>query len=107
QRHWGHALETVVYLELERRGAEVGYVRLEGGYEVDFYARYPSGEATLIQVCADWSDESTRERELRALDAAQAVYPNTPTIVLTLNPPARAATSHRVISACRWLLETP
>lgn len=107
QRHWGHALETVVYLELERRGAEVGYVRLGEGYEVDFYARYPSGEATLIQVCADWSDESTRERELRALDAAQAVYPNTPTIVLTLNPPARAATSHQVISACRWLLETP
>lgn len=97
----------MVYLELERRGAEVGYVRVGNGYEVDFYARYPTGETALIQVCADWSDAATRERELRALQAAQKVHPDAAAMVLTLNPPARASTPHFVRSACRWLLETP
>jgi len=35
----GHALETAVLIELERRKCEVGYVRTPGGYEVDFLAR--------------------------------------------------------------------
>ncbi|MCS6919928.1 MAG: ATP-binding protein [Fimbriimonadales bacterium] len=103
QRNIGHALETVVYLELERRGAEVGYVRIQNGYEVDFYARYPSGETALIQVCADWSDAATRERELRALEQAQPLYPEARSIILTLNPPLR--TPYPVMSACRWLLD--
>ncbi len=30
----GHALETVVLLELQRRGAEVGYLRKSSGFEV-------------------------------------------------------------------------
>ncbi len=67
----GHALETAVFVELERRGCEVTYVRTSGGYEVDFLARAPGGDAELIQVCADASDPVTAEREIRALlDAA-------------------------------------
>ena len=67
----GHALETAVFVELERRGCEVTYVRTPGGYEVDFLARAPGGDAELIQVCADASDPVTAEREIRALlDAA-------------------------------------
>jgi hypothetical protein len=34
----GHGLETVVALELERRGLELGYVRTRDGLEVDFLA---------------------------------------------------------------------
>lgn len=62
----GHALETAVLVELERRGAGVTYVRTPGGYEVDFLARRPGGETELIQVCADASDEPTSRRELRS-----------------------------------------
>lgn len=51
----GHALETVVLLELERRGCETDYVRSRDGYEVDFFARDPESNATLIQVCTDVS----------------------------------------------------
>lgn len=65
--HVGHALETVVLLELLRRGAEVGYLRNSSGTEVDFQARFPNGRRELIQVCADLSDPATRQRELRAL----------------------------------------
>ena len=35
----GHALETAVLVELERRGFEVTYLRTPEGYEVDFVAR--------------------------------------------------------------------
>jgi predicted AAA+ superfamily ATPase len=50
---------------LGRRRAEVSYVKAAGGLEVDFLARYPSGEAELIQVCADAGARQTAERELR------------------------------------------
>jgi predicted AAA+ superfamily ATPase len=70
----GHALETVVLLELERRGSETGYIRTGDGYEVDFFARDPAGNATLIQVCTDVSDAATYEREVRALAAAAVEY---------------------------------
>jgi predicted AAA+ superfamily ATPase len=48
----GHALETAVPIELERRHCSVGYVRTKGGFEVDFLARLPDGNTHLIQVCA-------------------------------------------------------
>lgn len=70
----GHALETVVLLELERRGAEVAYVRTAEGHEVDFVARY-GDRVELIQVCADASEPDTAARELRALVEAGKQYP--------------------------------
>ena len=69
----GHALETVVCIELLRRGFEVAYVRTPGGYEVDFLARGKGGQQQLIQVCASIDDAATRGREVRALLEAQAL----------------------------------
>ena len=46
----GHALETAVLNELERRGAEVGYVKTGDGLEVDFLARRPSAREELIFI---------------------------------------------------------
>jgi predicted AAA+ superfamily ATPase len=71
----GHALETCVLLELERRGAETAYVRTADGQEVDFLARYPGGKQDLIQVCADIEDPATRSREANALLAAAREHP--------------------------------
>lgn len=71
----GHALETVVLIELERRGLDVTYVRTAEGYEVDFLARAHSGEEELIQVCADASQPETAMRELRALEVAGREHP--------------------------------
>lgn len=70
----GHALETAVLNELERRGAEVGYVKTEEGFEVDFLARHPDTGDELVQVCADPSEAMTLSRELRALSAAKKQY---------------------------------
>ncbi len=80
----GHALETAVLVELERRGMRVTYVRTPQGHEVDFLARRPTGEDELIQVCADATDAATAERELRALDEAGRLYPKATKRLLTL-----------------------
>lgn len=71
----GHALETAVLHELDRRRAEVGYVKTTEGFEVDFLARFPDGKEELIQVCADPTQPEILNRELRALDEAQKEHP--------------------------------
>ena len=78
----GH-LETLVAVELERRGWETGYLNTESGYEVDFFSRDLSGHSWLIQVCADLSQQRVREREVRALLEAQASHPRAKCLLLT------------------------
>ena len=81
----GHALETAVLIELERRRLDVTYVRTRQGYEVDFLARSADGRRELIQICADASDPATAERELRALVAAGQQFPDAGKRLLTLS----------------------
>ena len=80
----GHALETAVLIELERRRLDVTYVRTPQGYEVDFLTRGPERRPELVQVCADLSDEAVLERELRALEAAGEQFPDAGKRLLTL-----------------------
>ena len=60
----GHALETVVIVELKRRGADLCYLRSKSGREVDALALMPDGRQLLAQVWAILADATTREREL-------------------------------------------
>jgi predicted AAA+ superfamily ATPase len=103
----GHALETCVMLELERRGAELGYVHTAGGYEVDFLARYPSGRQELIQVCASLDDPATQERELRALREASRQYPQAEQRLIALDIPVRVEIPDDVElqTAAVWMLQ--
>jgi len=103
----GHALETVVLHELERRRAEIGYVRSPGGFEVDFHARFPDGREELIQVCADAGSDETLEREMRALTDAAGDFPSARRRLLVLTfdqlstAPVKGFTSQPVYE---WLL---
>ena len=104
----GHALETAVLVELERRRCEVTYVRTSEGYEVDFLARAGTGEMELIQVCADLSDPATAARESRALAAAGRRFPQARRRLLTLTQdgfPAESPAGTEVQTAWEWLLE--
>lgn len=104
----GHALETVVLHELERRKAEVGYVKTEDGLEVDFHARFADGSEELIQVCADLTAPGVRERELRALSAAVREHPRATRRILVLTHeqvPARSQSGVDVQPAYQWLLD--
>ncbi len=80
----GHALETAVLIELERRRCEVTYVRTPEGHEVDFLARAPDGAEHLIQVCTDATDPDTAAREIRALREAGRRWPQARRWLLTL-----------------------
>lgn len=73
----GARLEDAVYLELRRRlrgtrGGVISYYSTGAGHEVDFIVGDPeTGQATqLVQVCADLASADTRNREVRALEAA-------------------------------------
>jgi uncharacterized protein len=103
----GHALEAAVLVELERRGCEVAYVRTKEGLEVDFMARAPLGEWTLVQVCAEISDPATCEREIRALAAAASEFPEAIPVLLTLDsvpPQPELSAPLRWQSAAAWFL---
>ena len=93
-------------IELLRRGAEIAYVRTGEGYEVDFFARWPGGDAELIQVCAQVRDAATLQREVRALEAAAREHPHAALSLVTLAPESvrDASESIRVHEAGLWLL---
>ena len=102
----GQALETCVMLELERRGADIGYVLTGSGREVDFLARYPDGEQELIQVCASLDDPETGRRELRPLVEAAGEFPRARPLILSLDIPVTFAAPEpiKVQNVCDWLL---
>jgi hypothetical protein len=106
----GHALETAVLNELERRRTEVGYVKTIGGLEVDFLARHASAGEELIQVCADVSSPETLSRELRALVAAAKEHPRATRRLLVLDRDGLTqveASGVEVQPAYEWLLTEP
>ena len=103
----GHALETAVLLEIERRGLGATYVRTPEGHEVDFLVRHPTDEVELIQVCADATEPSVGARELRALEEAGRQYPQATKRLLTLTRdamPAQAPADIIVQPAYEWML---
>ena len=106
--HHGMALETVVLLELERRGWEVSYVRTAEGFEVDFLAHRAGDAPLLVQACLESEGDETWERELRALEAAAVTHPETRPFLVTLDtvPPSRPLPPGLTWApAARWLLE--
>lgn len=102
----GHALETCVVLELDRRGAEVAYVHTAGGQEVDLLARYPEGGLELIQVCASLDDSAVRARETGALLEAARQYPGASLHLVALDFPAAVEVPAKITvhPAWDWLL---
>ncbi len=102
----GHALECVVHDELARRGGDIGYVRTEQGFEVDFLVRTADGRPELIQVCADISEAATLQRELRALEDAKQQFADSSRRLLVLNRGAWLPDPSEVVvqSVYDWLL---
>jgi hypothetical protein len=103
----GHALETAVLVELERRRFSVTYMRTSDNHEVDFLARTPDGKAELIQAYADVSDPVTVRRELRALAEAGVRYAKAGKRLLTLTRdaiPSEVPTDVAVHPAYEWML---
>jgi uncharacterized protein len=104
----GHALESIVFTELQRRGAEIAYIKTTGGLEVDFLARHLDGSQELIQVCTSVDDPDTLARELRGLEAAATEHPMARQLVLTLEsrlPFPAAPEQVNILPTWRWMLQ--
>jgi len=103
----GWLLETLVFLDLRRRGMEVSYFRSKGGHEVDFLARRSGEAARAIQVAETIADPKTRERELHALEAAMVEREVSHPTLVTLEDEQQIGTpsgSVQVLPVWRWLL---
>ena len=104
----GHALETAVLIELERRGCIVHYARIPGIGEIDFHVETPEGQCWLIQVCASAHDRVTWERELRPLEAANETIRSSRKILLLLDPDRsgrKTPPDIEVLPAVSWFLD--
>ena len=77
---YGHVLENVVYLELLRRGYQVGVGKLDQ-LEIDFLAQKPDRKI-YIQVAASAMDEEVLHRELAPL---RRVADNYEKVLLTMD----------------------
>lgn len=110
----GARLENAVYLELRRRlrgtrDGAISYYSTDAGAEVDFIVGdTETGHATqLLQVCADMSKTSTREREIRALvDAMRETGLSESTIVTLYDPEDVTVDSGviHIVPAWAWML---
>jgi hypothetical protein len=107
----GHALETAVLIELERRSCQVAYVRTKTGCEVDFLATSPQGEKIYIQVCSDLSAGDVCKREFRSLTELLSLRSKAAFLLLTLTTAdvpigqKEAPPGVTVRPAWEWLLE--
>ena len=105
--HRGRALETVVLLELERRGYAVTWMRVDEDWEVDFLAERPGDPPLLMQVCTDAEADATWVREVRSLAIAAERMPHARAVLLTLNNTPPTHTLPRPIEwqpTAEWLI---
>jgi uncharacterized protein len=107
----GRLLENLVFIELVRRGYTPGlnlfYFVSQSGYEVDFLTFAGSKAEQLIQVTWQMTEAKTREREIRALEAASKEINATQTIIITFDHKETLQIKDLSISAVpirEWLL---
>lgn len=63
-QHRGDDLETIVFLELLRRGYKVYYYKTSSNQEIDFLVELDNKIVELVQVTKSIENESTKKREI-------------------------------------------
>lgn len=107
----GAKLETLVFLELKRRGYEIYYFK-GPNFDVDFCVIHQSKVQSLIQVCYSLeNNEKTKERELKSLLAAHkqlSKHPNNiELLIITWNEEKTLkleGSNIRILPLRTWLL---
>lgn len=80
----GAFLENLVFLTLRRQGVRLGYYQTKRGREIDFVFQR-NEETILVQVAWRMDNDSTREREFRALAEAAPELGATRCIIVTFD----------------------
>ena len=97
----GRHLENIVFLELLRRNYKIN-IGKANNTEIDFVARTGNGETEYIQVAWTAKEQTTFEREMRALEMAKDYYLRT--LLTTDVEPATNYKGIRKINVIDWLL---
>lgn len=97
----GHILENIVYLELLRRGNKI-WTGTTRSTEVDFVCKTPKGDIEYYQVAWQMGNESTIEREFRALEKIKDNYPK---YLLTTDSFTQNRSGVKHMNVFNWLLE--
>ncbi len=103
----GLNLETLVYIELRRRGQAPNYMVTTSGREVDFVVRNTAGTLEFVQVAWSLADTETKSRELRALADACLEYPGARCTLVTAYESENTRvgrTPVRVVPYFEWVL---
>lgn len=106
EKRVSRSLETIVYWHLVRAGFSVSY-DLAGPEkaEIDFVVSRPGEQPfAAVQVCTDLSDESTAEREMKALSWYAKTNPKLERCIITIEDPGRK-TDFPTIPIMDFLLE--
>lgn len=104
----GKYLENLVFLELKRMGEEIYYYKTQNNLEVDFLIRIGSVIKSLIQVCAEFSDKTTRKREITAIIKAMEELNIQNGLILTEDEEGEIKISDKIIHikpVYKWILE--
>ncbi len=84
---YNHAaiLETEVFLYLRRRHEEIFYYQTAQGKEIDFFIIEPNGHMLLYQVSYQMGQESTKQREISAMEQAMAELHLSEGVIVTMD----------------------
>jgi len=102
----GADLETVVYLELQRRGFKVYYYKTSNDLEIDFVVESSNEIVQLIQVSKTLQDEKTKKREIRPFSKTvdELKLKNVQKIIITEDNTA-SLDDIAIINVKEWLLK--
>jgi predicted AAA+ superfamily ATPase len=102
----GHDLESVVLLELLRRGYKVYYYKTKGDLECDFVVEKDRKIVELIQVTVSLKDEKTRKRELASFAKVveELNLKNVKLTVLCEDSSEQLGDGIEVVNVLEWLL---
>lgn len=102
----GRMLENIAYIELKRRGKEIYYHKEKK--ECDFIIKSGTTIESAYQVCAEWSDDKVKEREIDGLYEALNAYNLDEGWILT-DDSEETVTHHaktiHIFPLWKWLLE--
>ena len=104
----GRLLENLVFLELIRREIDVSYFQTSQNEEVDFLIKKGKKIVQLIQVCYDFSNFMTKDREIKSLLKASEEFSCNNLLILTNSQEEELKLNGRKIvikSVWKWLLE--